>query len=174
MILELVTWWLHWQAETPNRVMQECRVKCYIVWLSHPHLPKNNQVFPVKLEFQINRESLCVCLLCVFVHVCIYMCPWVCMFPWRPEVNIECLPQLFSTLCLKTGSLIEPGARWFSYTGSPADSMEPPVSTFPVQGFRPGPLHPTFTQVLRVKLESPWLCRKHFIHWAISATHVIL
>lgn len=59
----------------------------------------------------------------VLMHVCmsVYVFgAWVYshhVCTWRPEVDIEYLPQLFSTLVFEVDSIVEPGIHWFSRTG---------------------------------------------------------
>lgn len=48
---------------------------------------------------------------CIYAHVCIWGCPYMCTYMWRPWVNVRCLPILFSTLVSETESLTESGAR---------------------------------------------------------------
>lgn len=59
----------------------------------------------------------------VLMHVCmsVYVFgAWVYshhVCTWRPEVDIEYLPQLFSTLVFEVDSIVEPGTHWFSKPG---------------------------------------------------------
>lgn len=53
--------------------------------------------------------QMCVCVyVCMFLYTCV--CTHVC--PWRPEVNTECIPWSFSTLCFQTGFLTEPRVQF--------------------------------------------------------------
>jgi hypothetical protein len=52
---------------------------------------------------------LCVCLLCM----CVYAGTCAHRSIWRPGVNRSWPPQLLSTLCFETGSLIEHGAHYW-------------------------------------------------------------
>lgn len=45
-------------------------------------------------------------------------CTLVCMHIWRPEVNIQCLPQSLAMLFLRQ-SYTEHGAQWLDYPKRP-------------------------------------------------------
>ena len=42
----------------------------------------------------------------------VFVCTNMLLCMWKPEVNVQCLSQLLSTLIYETGSLTESGALW--------------------------------------------------------------
>lgn len=70
----------------------------------------NRFVVLYPIHWRLKTISLPLSFICVYVCICSY----VCERAWRPEANIRCLPQSFSTLCFETGSLTEPEAHPFS------------------------------------------------------------
>jgi hypothetical protein len=73
---------------------------------------------------------------------------------WRPEADIRCFPQLFSTAFFEAESVTEPGAHWFSYTGWSASSTDPAASTSPEQGLQLHTAHLAFIWALDMVLMS--------------------
>lgn len=110
----------------------------------------------------------------------------LCMCPWRLEVNVECLTQLFPSYFLKQCySLIN--------SSSPVhrdylDRQPQGLSCFhvPSAGIKDIVYHTQpFICILGIKTESPCLWGKHFINWGvfsgqnmafpnISTLHVLL
>lgn len=60
----------------------------------------------------------------------------------KPEADIRCLPQLFSTLVFEAGSLIEPGVNWTRLAGQQALGT---LLSLPVQCWGYRHTHPKLT-----------------------------
>lgn len=85
-------------------------------WFSQRN-PDHHTILNGRLTNAVNRQLSSLSRLhfymyvCVYAHVCIWGCPYMCTYMWRPWVNVRCLPILFSTLVSETESLTESGAR---------------------------------------------------------------
>lgn len=65
----------------------------------------------------------------IMVHVCMAcLCAFMCTCMWRSEANTGCLPEFFSTLHFKAGSLREPGTLQFGRDAQEMSFWDPPVS----------------------------------------------
>lgn len=71
---------------------------------------------------------LCGLSVCLFVLVCTCACKYLCV--WRLRVEVEHLPQLFSTVFFEASSLTECGSYEFDYTCWPMSPRDLLVSTF--------------------------------------------
>lgn len=63
--------------------------------------------------------------LCVCARAC--TCAHVCVFMWRPENSLWCLPQSTSIFFFESRSLTEPGCWQFGWNGLPASPRDPPI-----------------------------------------------
>lgn len=87
-------------------------------------------------SFVCVHAHVCVC---KHMYVCVYRCMWwecICpyMHMWRPEIEVQCLPLLFSTSFFEIMTLTEMGACSFDQTGwtsSPQPSALPSPSLKP-------------------------------------------
>lgn len=124
--------------------------------LSCPNPPKNYQVFLVWFGFQNNRESFCwVYTRCMFV--CLYMYAFVCVYVCVPMEAKGVFLNCFLPYILKQGVSLSQ-----ELTGSARLACLQTPQIFlsllsQYRNFRHGPLHPTSTRVLGVKLRSPCL-----------------
>lgn len=65
--------------------------------------------------------------LCVCVRARTCTCAHVCVFMWRPENSLWCIPQSTSTFFFEPRSLTEPGCWQFGWIDLPASPNDPPV-----------------------------------------------
>lgn len=79
--------------------------KCYLIsprQFTYTHNQTKSSVL-FKIFMPLDSIDLCECFMCRGVYISIEM----------PEVKVECLPQLFSTLFYETRSLADPEADQF-------------------------------------------------------------
>lgn len=75
--------------------------------------PDHHTILNGRLKYAVNRQLSSLSRLhfymyvCIYAHVCIWGCPHMCTYMWRPWVNVRYLSILFSTLVSET----ESGAR---------------------------------------------------------------
>lgn len=120
---------------------------------------------PVSFWESAYDDNVCVC-------VCTYVIMWahICLYMWRLEVDIRCLPQLIFILFFEAGSVSEPVAcDWAGWAGQRAIEIHwPPPSRLGLQAWVSTPC---FVWEDRwSKLRSSHLHGRHFSNRVIFPT----
>lgn len=124
-------------------------------------------------QSHFNHKTIWVYKPVSFLFVCLcWRDTLLCVFMWKPEEMVRCLPLLLSAVVLGTVSLTEPGAHCFSYTGWPVISWDlpvfPPTSYLSVHGLQI-PSMPTSFIGAGDPYSGSEYCVKHFAHQTISS-----